>query len=199
MMRTGETLIGSIIRAGVDVDPVRSTVEARGRFNTCGLTSGNQQRRWHGTTRNCNLGDNGRSAPCYSPQCSLCSIIRNSFDMTYAKKKTGWGRFGVGIYTSSTSSKLVGYSSVIMISLTLVVYRSNDYSTNLVFSPWKAILLSYVVVGNGKKFTTDQPTLMQPPAGFDSVRLKFSSLLEISCDCSVGHWRAKLHGLSELR
>ena len=48
--------------------------------------------------------------------------------------------------------------------------RSNDYSTNLAYSPWKALLLSYVVVGNGKKFMTDQPTLTQAPAGFDSVR-----------------------------
>ena len=51
-----------------------------------------------------------------------------------------------------------------------VVSRSNDYSTNLVYSPWKAILLAYVAVGNPKKFTTDQPTLTQAPVGFDSVR-----------------------------
>jgi len=55
--------------------------------------------------------------------------------------------------------------------LTLGVSRSNDYSDNLVSSPWKAILLTYVVVGNAKKFTTNQPMLTKPPMGFDSVQL----------------------------
>jgi len=61
-------------------------------------------------------------------------------------------------------------SPIVKTVLILDVCRSNDYSTNLVYSPWKALLLSYVVVGNGKKFTTDQPTLTRAPAGFDSVR-----------------------------
>ena len=51
-----------------------------------------------------------------------------------------------------------------------VVSSSNDYIRNLVQSPWKAILLCYVVVGNPKKLATYQPTLTQPPVGFDSVR-----------------------------
>ena len=144
-------------------------METRGRFAPYGLTSGNQLRRWHGTNRNCNVGDNGRTSLCYSSQCSLCCIIKASFDIAHSKKKTGWGRFGNGIYTSSASSKFVEYSPIVTIALTLVC-RSNDYSTNLAYSPWKALLLSYVVVGNGKKFTTDQPGLTQAPAGFDSVR-----------------------------
>ena len=52
----------------------------------------------------------------------------------------------------------------------LVVSSSHEYIRNLVHSPWKAILLCYVVVGNTKKLTTNQPTLTQPPVGFDSVR-----------------------------
>jgi len=47
--------------------------------------------------------------------------------------------------------------------------RSNDYSDNLVSSPWKAILLTYVVTGKAKKFTTSQPMLTHAPVGFDSV------------------------------
>lgn len=116
------------------------------------------------------MGDDGRTSFCYSSQCSLCCIIKTSFDIAHSKKKTGWGRFGNGIYTSSTSSKFVVLSPIVKTVLTLDICRSNDYSTNLVYSPWKALLLSYVVVGNGKKFTTDQPTLTQAPAGFDSVR-----------------------------
>jgi len=174
-------------------------VEARGNFTASGLTSGNLVRRWHGTSRGCNIGDNGRTSFCYSPQCSLCCIIKTSFDIGHTKKKTGWGRFGNGIYTSSTSSKFVGYSSIITVTLIPVVCRGNDYSTNFVSSPWKAVLLSHIVVGKCKKFKIDRPTLTQPPAGFDSVRTKSLSSFGIFFDCSVGCWRAQHHRFSELR
>ena len=195
-MRIGKMVIESAFRTAVD--PTRNAVEAQGNFTARGLTAGNQMRRWHGTNRNCNIGDNGRTSLCYSPQCSLCCIIKSSFDMAHLKKKTGWGRFGNGIYTSSTSSKFIGYSLIITIVLISIICRSNDYSTNLVSSPWKAVLLSYVVVGKCKKFTADQPTLTQPPAGFDSVRSKSPSSFEMFCDCSVGHWRAQVWKFCEL-
>ncbi|KAF9646701.1 ADP-ribosylation, partial [Thelephora ganbajun] len=129
----------------------RNVVEFRGGFTAMGLTSGNQQRQWHGTNRACRVGDPHQTFLCYSPQCALCSIIRTSFDIARSKEKTGWGRFGNGIYTSSTSSK------------------SNDYSKNIVPSPWKAVLLACVVVGKAKAFILDHPKLTQPPEGFDSV------------------------------
>jgi len=132
-------------------DAYRDEAEVRGRFVAAGLAPGNERRRWHGTNRNCTVGDNGRTALCQSPQCSLCSIIRTSFDISLSKKKTGWGRFGNGIYTSATSSK------------------SNDYSKNLVPSPWKAMLLSHVVAGRTKKYKLDRPVLTSAPSGYDSV------------------------------
>ena len=195
-MRIGKRDIESIIRAAID--SVRNAVEAQGNFTAGGLTSGNLVRRWHGTNRNCNIGDNGQTSLCSSLECALCGIIKTSFDIGRSKKKTGWGRFGNGIYTSSTSSKFVGYSLTITIVLISIICRSNDYSTNLVSSPWKAVLLSYVVVGKCKKFTADQPTLTQPPAGFDSVRSKSLSSVETFCDCSVGHWRAQVWKFCEL-
>lgn len=85
----------------------RTAVEARGQFAAAGRYEGNENRRWHGTRRICNLGDKGHTQFCSSPSCSLCCIIRTSYDITLWGKKTGWGRFGKGIYTSSTSSKLV--------------------------------------------------------------------------------------------
>ena len=166
--RTGKEFIEStVIRA--TVGSIRDMVEVGGEFTAQGLSPGNQRLRWHGTNRNCNIGDGGRTSLCSFPQCSLCCIIKTSFDIAHSKKKTGWGRFGNGIYTSSTSSKFVGYSSNATIVLILVP-RSNDYSKNLAPSPWKAVLLAYVVVGNAKNFTTSQPALTQAPAGFDSVR-----------------------------
>jgi len=72
--------------------------------------------------------------------------------MKFFKGATGWGRFGAGIYTSSTSSK------------------SNDYSYNDdITSDWKALLLNKVAVGKGKKLTQDDPTLTAPPGDHDSV------------------------------
>ena len=83
-------------------------METRSDFTSRGMTFGNQLRRWHGTDRGCDIGDGGKTAFCDSAQCSLCCILQSSFDVSLAKKKTGWGRFGCGIYTSSASSKFVG-------------------------------------------------------------------------------------------
>jgi hypothetical protein len=139
-------------------DAYRKAVETRENFAARGRSAGNENRRWHGTTRTCRLGDNGQTTFCSSTACSLCSIIKTSFDLNAFGKKTSWGRFGRGIYTSSTSSK------------------SNDYSSNQQQSPWKAMLLNRVVVGKGHKLLQDNTSLTAPPAGFDSVRsLKYSS------------------------
>ncbi|TFK27463.1 ADP-ribosylation [Coprinopsis marcescibilis] len=132
-------------------DTYKASVEAKGQFGAQGRSPGNENRRWHGTRRACNLGDKGHLQFCSTQTCSLCSIIRNSYDISLWGKKTGWGRFGKGIYTSSTSSK------------------SNDYSHNDCKSQLKAILLNKVVVGKGCKMLQDSTSLTAAPAGFDSV------------------------------
>ncbi|KAF9790539.1 hypothetical protein BJ322DRAFT_999426 [Thelephora terrestris] len=127
-------------------------VEFRGNFLAKESSRGNERRRWHGTKRKCYIGDQGNTRFCTDSGCSLCRIIQKSFDIKLFKKSTGWGRFGAGIYTSSTSSK------------------SNDYSKNIgISSDWKALLLNKVVVGNGKKLTQDDPSLKKPPGRHDSV------------------------------
>jgi len=127
-------------------------VESKGNFVAMGKSRGNENRRWHGTRRKCNLGDIGHHTFCADMECALCCIIQLSFDLKFFKAATGWGRFGRGIYTSSTSSK------------------SNDYSKNLgTSSEWKALLLNKVVVGNGRKLTQDDTSLTEPPPGYDSV------------------------------
>ncbi|KAF8896052.1 hypothetical protein BD779DRAFT_1667918 [Infundibulicybe gibba] len=129
----------------------RDAVEVRGQFVAAGRSAGNENRRWHGTRRECNLGDKGQTDFCTSSTCSLCCIMKTSFDLSLWGKKTGWGRFGKGIYTSSTSSK------------------SNDYSQNTSTSPLKAMLLNKVIVGRGCKLLHDNTTLTTPPPGYDSV------------------------------
>jgi hypothetical protein len=129
----------------------RDSVEARGNFTAVNRPPGNENRRWHGTRRKCTLGDKGCTTLCPDPQCSLCCIVRTSFDLAQFGKKTSWGRFGPGIYTSSTSSK------------------ANDYSSTDSSSPWNAMLLNKVVVGKGYKILHDNPSLAAPPPGYDSV------------------------------
>jgi hypothetical protein len=69
-----------------------AAVESRGQFVPAGRSAGNENRRWHGTRRECNLGDPGNSQFCSSTTCSLCCIVRTSFDLSLFGKKTGWGR-----------------------------------------------------------------------------------------------------------
>ncbi|KAI0080964.1 ADP-ribosylation, partial [Panus rudis PR-1116 ss-1] len=141
-------------------DAYRAAVEARGQFVKDGRSAGNENRRWHGTTRECRLGDKGHVQFCSSTKCSLCCIMKTSYDLNLWGKKTGWGRFGAGIYTSSTSSK------------------SNDYSSNVdPNAALKAIILNKVVVGKGYKMTQDNTSLTAPPNGFDSVLAEKGSRL----------------------
>ncbi|KAH0584894.1 hypothetical protein H2248_008172 [Termitomyces sp. 'cryptogamus'] len=129
----------------------RASVEVRGHFTAQGKSAGNQNRRWHGTQRQCDVGDNGKTSLCQQGNCAMCSIIKTSFQVKRAQGNISFGRFGAGIYTSSTSSK------------------SDDYSSNGSTRNSKAMFLSYVVVGKGHKLTKDQTNLTSAPAGYDSV------------------------------
>ncbi|KAH8114114.1 hypothetical protein DFH11DRAFT_1595845 [Phellopilus nigrolimitatus] len=99
----------------------RNSVEARGHFKASGKYAGNENRRWHGTRRDCNLGALGHTQFCASTTCFLCCIIKTTF------KKSLGGQFGAGIYTSSTS------------------FKSDANFRNTNASPLKAMLLSKVV------------------------------------------------------
>ena len=141
-----------------------------------GKARGNENRRWHGTKRRCNLGDPGIRTFCAQEGCSLCCIVKASFDLGFFKAATGWGRFGHGIYTSSTSSKFVSPQPNGRFShasdIGVVTSRANDYSKNLgITSEWKALLLNKVVVGHGKKLTRGNKSLAGPPPGYDSVSI----------------------------
>lgn len=69
-----------------------TAAESRGQFVAAGRSAGNENRRWHGTRRECNVGDKGQTTMCSSNNCPMCSIIRNSFDLSRWGSKTGWGR-----------------------------------------------------------------------------------------------------------
>lgn len=117
-----------------------------------GKEGGNSLRRWHGTIRACRLGDDETQCqPCLDQGCSLCEIIKSSFEIAKFGKRTNFGRFGEGIYTSATSSK------------------ANDYVAEGGGSSYRAMLLNDVVMGKTIKLTADNPNLKEPPQGYDSV------------------------------
>jgi len=116
-----------------------------------GLPGGNTRRRWHGTVRACNLGDDDENRIiCNDTECSLCGIVGSSFQIVNARTRTNFGRFGEGIYTSATSSK------------------ANDYVHELT-SGYRAMLLNSVVMGRTIKLTTTDESLTKPPDGYDAV------------------------------
>jgi len=131
----------------------RNAIEAKGRFQSKGRPEGNQNRRWHGTKRECTLGDPGNTTPCASGTCPLCNIIKVSFSMKFCAR----GSYGTGLYTSSTSSK------------------SDGYSSNVTSSKFKAMLLNKVVVGRGHKLSTGNSALTAPPAGYDSILVEIGA------------------------
>ncbi|EGO20697.1 hypothetical protein SERLADRAFT_417846 [Serpula lacrymans var. lacrymans S7.9] len=130
----------------------KTKVEGKGHFEAKGMSPGNECRRWHGAHRGCKIGESGQTQLCSGQGCPICSIIRTSYDLQYSGNNFGWLRFGLGIYTSATSSK------------------ADDYiCPNGPRPPVRALLLNTVVVGKGKTLTLDARTLTAPPAGFDSV------------------------------
>ena len=155
----------------IDAPGYSNRVEAKRNFASKNQARGNEKRRWHGTTRKCRVGDKGVTTFCSNSSCALCCIMRSSFDLLFFAKKTGRGRFGAGIYTSSTSSKFVPCSSVTVELPSNGFDRADTYSKNDCTSNWKAMLLNNVVVGRGCKMTFDNATLTKPPAGYDSVSI----------------------------
>jgi len=131
----------------------RDGVERRGNFESLGLSTGNECRRWHGTKRGCTLGDDPKNLRLCG-NCALCGILTTSFKLSLVGSSPThlFSRFGNGIYASSTSSK------------------SDDYTENRgVLSPNKVMILTKVVVGKGYKLLRDKPNLTAPPPGYNSV------------------------------
>ncbi|KAF9444459.1 ADP-ribosylation [Macrolepiota fuliginosa MF-IS2] len=112
-----------------------------------------EQLLFHGTNRACSLGEDGASTDlCQRPDCYLCSIIRNSFDITKCGTKNRFHRFGTGIYTTSVSSK------------------ADDYVQNVYGNmTTRALLLNRVIIGNPGRLTHNATNLLSPPTGCHSV------------------------------
>ncbi|KAJ3901071.1 hypothetical protein F5879DRAFT_970189 [Lentinula edodes] len=117
----------------------------------------NEQLCFHGTRRSCALGDDSSQVfLCQSPECSICSIIRASFDVSKCGAAHSFKRFGRGIYTTSCSSKADDY-------------YSSGRSTRQHPGNLRVLLLNRVVLGKPHNRRHNAPHMNQPPPGFHSV------------------------------
>ncbi|KAH8827663.1 hypothetical protein DL96DRAFT_1599850 [Flagelloscypha sp. PMI_526] len=127
--------------------------ESDAYYESYAMQVGNERRRFHGTTRACQVGEHDAATRlCRSSLCSLCGILRSSFNIDLFGANRGAGRFGRGIYSTSVSSK------------------ADDYSRNCLPScRTKAVILANVAIGNGLKLIHDMPFLLGPPRGYNSI------------------------------
>lgn len=128
----------------------RNRIELKRKYIPKGSKPGNEQWRWHGTFCGCSITTyTSTGSICSERSCSLCGIIRNSYDISWSGQK--WGRYGRGIYTTCTSSKAA------------------DYARTPPTNPLKALILNDVVIGKGAEIAGDMPNMTEPPSGYDSV------------------------------
>ncbi|KAG6846758.1 hypothetical protein H0H93_012079 [Arthromyces matolae] len=58
-----------------------------------GLPMGNQCRRWHGSQRDCDIGEQSTNTSlCNSNKCGICGIIRTSYKVSKAQRNISFGR-----------------------------------------------------------------------------------------------------------
>ncbi|KAF7341455.1 PARP catalytic domain-containing protein [Mycena venus] len=112
----------------------------------------NEQLLFHGTAQSCLLGDEKRGTQlCKIAGCLLCSVIRNSFDVSKCGKRHKFCRFGTGIYTTTSSSK------------------ADDYFKGVPESPFRIVLVNRVVVGNPLTQQSNAEEITELPFGYHSV------------------------------
>jgi len=132
---------------------IMCTEESLVRYQVYRASRGNEHFLFHGTRRACLLGEDGRHGqPCSSANCSICSIIQYSFDISRSGSTHHFQRFGAGIYTSACSSKADDYSS------------NADQPAGL-----RVLLVSRVVVGNALKRRKNATSLTGVPVPYHSL------------------------------
>ncbi|KIO18855.1 hypothetical protein M407DRAFT_83498 [Tulasnella calospora MUT 4182] len=132
--------------------------------------AGNEWRRWHGTSRLCNVGDDPENpALCVRSGCSLCSILRTSFQVSEVNPQGQvFRKFGKGIYTSHLSSKAFDYAV-------------NGGSA----SQYSMIMLNNVIVGRGYKLTQDSMGVTGPPSDYHSMLTDWSYQVVVYNDDAI--------------
>lgn len=119
------------------------------------INSGNEVKIYHGTSLECKLGVGQNSKVCNSGQCNCCNILKSGFK-TAKSGARGFNRFGLGLYSTSVSSKAHDYNSA---------------SENGLGQGKRAMLVCKVVAGRSYS-TETSPNFREvtaPPEGHDSI------------------------------
>jgi len=118
-----------------------------------GKTANIEHLLFHGTSRACALGETGDNVRlCRLARCSLCSVIRSSYDINLCGTKNKFSRFGQGIYTTKCSSKADDYTSSERSDLKL-----------------RFLLVNTVVVGWQNKRMRNKKSMVNAGPGYHSV------------------------------
>jgi len=119
------------------------------RFSSYSNKVGNTQLLFHGTNRLCRAGMLASSMKlCTRSDCSLCNILRGSYDIEKARSRR---MFGNGIYSTNVSSK------------------ADYYTTPNSTDGLKCVILNHVVLGRTTLMTTADQSLQHAPDIFNSV------------------------------
>ncbi|TFK24447.1 ADP-ribosylation, partial [Coprinopsis marcescibilis] len=120
------------------------------RFSNYSNKVGNTQLLYHGTSRTCSVGSSTNPAHlkfCNKTNCSLCLILKGSYDIEKTRSRS---MFGIGIYSTTVSSKAHGYAS-----------RNNP--------SLKTIILNHVVLGRSVLMMQHDHSLQHAPDIYNSV------------------------------
>ena len=146
---------------------------------------GNECFRYHGTERGCRLGDDGHTTLCNSSSCSVCSILKTSFQVKLARSSGAWVTTeyyvrcfedlterpykirsrGVYIGRIKQVCQFVGVSSR---CLRLTFSRSANYTTSGI------MFLNKVVLGN-VHHVSQFADVNSCPRGYQSVSINIPS------------------------
>ncbi|RDB29281.1 hypothetical protein Hypma_014876 [Hypsizygus marmoreus] len=125
---------------------------------------GNEKLLFHGTNRCCLLAeDSGRTRLCELPECHLCRIVGNSFDI--GKSVALLIREG---HRSEAQISQIWNGNIL--DVMLINTEADDYvANNAKKSNYRVMLASRVVVGRASKQRLNATDLNEPPAGYHSV------------------------------
>ena len=102
---------------------------------------------YHGTVLRCDIVANQRC--CTNSSCSVCGVCREGFSTSKVHSHVSYQRFGHAFYLAPNSSKC------------------HEYSEG--YNGYRALLYCQVAVGRAYEPPTDDPSLRQPPLGYDSI------------------------------
>ncbi|PPQ90488.1 hypothetical protein CVT25_014771, partial [Psilocybe cyanescens] len=121
-----------------------------GKFSDYSNKVGNTQMLFHGTRRACKIAETPQIVTsCTLADCSLCHILRGSYDIERAK---GARMFGPGIYSTAVSSK------------------ADDYTTNAQSSvQTRVMIVNHVALGRSKTMYDASHDMQHAPHLYNSV------------------------------